>query len=81
MSSFLAAYVNIEKAEYSPSPPSIWSRGGFSGVTLRHGDREYDIPESVLWLLFAEEYKRRHISQLEQMDAADVRAELGIGEK
>lgn len=81
MSSFRAINLDVETNQGAKESPSLWSRGGFSGVCVRHGDKEYDIPESVLWMLFAEEYKRRHISQFEQMDADDVRAKLGIGEK
>lgn len=80
MSSFRAAYINVSKVELSPQLPSIWSRGGFSGVTVRHEDREYEIPEGVLWTLFAEEFKRRQISKIEQMDTEDVRALVGVSD-
>lgn len=59
----------------------LWTRGGMLNADPRHLGWTYWIPENVLWDLFAEEYKRRHIRQLEQMDADDVRAKLGIGEK
>lgn len=62
-------------------PNGLWCRGGFSDVRVCVDGIAYCIAEKTLWDLFAEEYKRRHISQLEQMDADDVRAKLGIGEK
>lgn len=80
MSSSRVGLAVIDEVNYKHIIPGVWSRGGFSDVRVCHDHCEYCIPENVLWDLFAEEFKRRQISKLEQMDTEDVRALVGVSD-
>ena len=58
----------------------LWTSGGISGLSIEHLGWTYWIPENILWDLFASEFKRRQIGKLEQMDAEDVRALVGVSD-
>lgn len=81
MSSSWLAYLEVEiNGIVNNENASLWTREGLSDVRVEYGGWNFLIPENVLWDLFAEEFRRRQISKLEQMDTEDVRVLIGVSD-
>lgn len=78
MGMYRMAILEVETAEFPVSACGLWVRDGLDGVEVWIDDKRISIPGSVLWDLVAEDYKRRQISRLEEMDTSAVRMELGL---
>lgn len=67
--------------ECLPGPPSLWSRGGLSGLFVQDtAGKTVKIPREVILRLVADEWQSKQISRLEGQTTEECLEEMGLAD-